>query len=115
MGKKSRIRSSAPRLAATNQFTAKAAPTTGEKTLYGTARWAKLVMQLKHERGDRCEDPTHEGSNVPGERRVIVDHIVELRDGGAEYSPENLRLLCLSCHGRKTNRERAKRIAAPLT
>lgn len=115
MSRRPRIPTMKPRLKPCDQRTAKPAPSTGPKQLYGTAAWAKLVMRLKRERGDRCEDPTHEGSNQPGERRVIADHIVEVQDGGAELDPANILLRCMPCHVRKTNTERAKRLAAPLT
>ncbi|XPS83916.1 HNH endonuclease domain protein [Desulfosarcina variabilis str. Montpellier] len=36
---------------------------------------------------------------------AIVDHIVELKDGGAPLSEDNVQSLCRSCHQRKTARE----------
>lgn len=40
---------------------------------------------------------------------VIVDHVVELKDGGAELSPDNSMSLCRSCHNKKTAREKKRR------
>ncbi|MGE3743436.1 MAG: HNH endonuclease signature motif containing protein [Geminicoccaceae bacterium] len=45
------------------------------------------------------------------DRRMIVDHIVELKDGGAPLARNNLRLTCFACHASKTIAERAKRMA----
>jgi len=40
---------------------------------------------------------------------LYVDHIVELRDGGAPYEQSNLRPLCGACHSSKTASERTWR------
>ena len=39
----------------------------------------------------------------------LVDHIVERRDGGADYDHSNLQSLCHQCHQKKTSDERNKR------
>lgn len=39
----------------------------------------------------------------------VADHIVERRDGGADYDHANLQALCSSCHNTKTAAERRKR------
>lgn len=41
--------------------------------------------------------------------RLYVDHIVELKDGGAPYDKRNLTVLCGSCHTTKSNAEKRKR------
>jgi 5-methylcytosine-specific restriction protein A len=41
--------------------------------------------------------------------RMLVDHIVEISDGGDRLDPNNLQTLCLSHHTQKTNWARAKR------
>jgi 5-methylcytosine-specific restriction protein A len=46
------------------------------------------------------------GDAVPA---VIVDHVVELKDGGAPYDEGNVQALCLSCHNKKTADEKMKR------
>jgi len=38
-----------------------------------------------------------------------VDHIVELKDGGAELDPENCQALCVRCHQLKTAGEKKTR------
>lgn len=44
-----------------------------------------------------------------GRRGFIVDHIVEIKDGGARLDPRNVELLCSSHHTTKTNAARAAR------
>lgn len=69
---------------------------------YRSTSWIALVAQLKLERGARCEDCGRGG-------RVIGDHIIERKDGGAELDPSNIRLRCIPCHNRKTARVKARR------
>ena len=49
-----------------------------------------------------------------GKRGFIVDHIVEIRDGGAPLDARNVELLCSSHHVLKTNAVRADRQAGRL-
>jgi 5-methylcytosine-specific restriction protein A len=42
---------------------------------------------------------------------VVVDHVTPIKDGGARFDAANLQALCISCHNRKTARERAGRSA----
>ena len=37
---------------------------------------------------------------------AVVDHVVAIADGGAEYDFGNLQSLCASCHNAKTGRDR---------
>lgn len=69
--------------------------------------WREAVLQRA---GGRCQalDCT-----TPGHGRLIADHIVELRDGGAALDLRNGQALCLPCHTRKTIAERAARMARP--
>lgn len=43
------------------------------------------------------------------ERYMYVDHVIELKDGGAPLDQRNLQVLCGPCHNRKTAKERARR------
>ncbi len=47
-----------------------------------------------------------------GRPAKIVDHIQEIRDGGAKLSDENLQSMCVACHNAKTAEERKKREGA---
>lgn len=44
-----------------------------------------------------------------GHPAQVVDHIKELRDGGAPLALENLQGLCHACHNKKTAEERGRR------
>ncbi|WP_370179917.1 HNH endonuclease signature motif containing protein [Alteriqipengyuania sp.] len=79
----------------------KALPKRAER-FYQSPEWRGLVKQLKAERGAFCERCGAGG-------RIIGDHIVERKDGGAELDPSNIRLMCWPCHNAKTARERARR------
>jgi len=74
------------------------------EAIYGSAEWKALRARLLTERGSICEQCGRHG-------RVILDHIKELRDGGAPFDPANLMFLCDEHHGAKTLRERARRAA----
>jgi 5-methylcytosine-specific restriction endonuclease McrA len=78
--------------------------------LYASMEWRQLVAAVIRARGRRCEEcgKTHGADGAP--IRIYGDHIKELRDGGAPLDPRNVQLLCGSCHGKKTHRERAKRM-----
>jgi 5-methylcytosine-specific restriction endonuclease McrA len=40
---------------------------------------------------------------------LIVDHIIEIKDGGDKFNKSNLQTLCIGCHNIKTSDERKKR------
>ena len=74
---------------------------------YSSPVWIALRDRVRREAGGRCQ--------VPGcgriERGMIVDHIVELKDGGVPLDRSNARLMCRSHHNQKTDTERARRTA----
>ena len=72
------------------------------ESFYVSAPWRALVASIKLERGAWCEDCGAGG-------RVIGDHVIERKDGGAELDPANVRLLCWPCHNAKTAKARARR------
>ena len=39
-----------------------------------------------------------------------IDHILRIKDGGAEWETSNLQALCRSCHSEKTARENATNV-----
>jgi 5-methylcytosine-specific restriction protein A len=82
----------------------RAAPKTVEG-FYSSAAWRGLVADIKLERGARCQRP---GCTTPT-KRVIADHIVERKDGGADLDPSNIELLCFDHHQQKTAAARAAR------
>lgn len=84
---------------------------------YRTPAWISLVRRLTAVRGRRCQacGKTRDDDDKPV--RLIADHIVERRDGGAELDPANIQLLCIrlnadgqgGCHNRKTTEARHRR------
>ncbi|MCY3780026.1 MAG: HNH endonuclease signature motif containing protein [Chloroflexi bacterium] len=60
-------------------------------------RWDALALQIRERDEHACQNC--------GERGNEVDHITPIRAGGAMWDPENLQVLCSSCHVRKTRRE----------
>ena len=77
---------------------------------YLSPEWRQLVAAIIRARGRRCEEcgKTHDAQGIPV--RIYGDHTKELRDGGAQLDPKNIRLMCASCHGKKTVHERKKRM-----
>lgn len=73
------------------------------ESFYLSREWRALVSRLKRERGCWCKrcGSTH---------RVIGDHVLELKDGGAPLDPANVELLCQACHNGKTAAARAARV-----
>lgn len=72
------------------------------ESFYQSAEWRALVRSIKRQRGAWCE-------RCGSGDRVIADHIVERKDGGADLDPSNIELLCHAHHARKTAEARAKR------
>jgi len=72
---------------------------------YGTARWQKFRdwYRTQHPLCEKCQAA---GLIVPGE---LVDHIIELKDGGAPLDEDNVQTLCRTCHAGKTADEAKKR------
>ena len=75
---------------------------------YYDPAWIALRNETVRRLGSVCRDPEHDEES-PRRGRVIVDHIVELKDGGALLDPANLLIRCSRCHARKTMEERARR------
>jgi len=72
---------------------------------YSSAEWIALRDRVRRDAGGLCQVP---GCNRRGH---IVDHIVELKDGGAPLDRGNTMLMCGSHHAAKTAAERARRTA----
>jgi 5-methylcytosine-specific restriction enzyme A len=82
----------------------KAAPKRADP-FYLSREWRALLADVIAARGRFCERCGAGG-------RIIGDHIVELKDGGAALDPANVELLCARrCHPAKTARARAARAA----
>lgn len=75
------------------------------KNLYKTQRWVNLRKQYVLLQ-PLCEHCLGFGITKAGK---IVDHIIEIEDGGAPFDIKNLQHLCHSCHNIKTGKEARKR------
>lgn len=72
---------------------------------YLSPEWRHLAAFVLQRDGGRCAVPGCETADL----RVAVDHIIEIRDGGAPLDPQNLRLLCQPHHNAKTAANAARR------
>src|SRR4030088_1681943 len=96
------LRTLLPRIGTMNPQTA-ALPTQVADKFYLSPQWIALRDRVRREAGGRCQV----AGCCRAERRMFVDHIVELKDGGAPLERSNLWLLCGSHHTLKTASERA--------
>ncbi len=74
---------------------------------YVSQEWRALARDMKRQRGYRCEACGEDFSTR--QRRLIADHIIERKDGGADLDPLNIQCLCIGCHNAKTARVRRGR------
>ncbi|WP_152972061.1 HNH endonuclease signature motif containing protein, partial [Desulfatitalea tepidiphila] len=72
---------------------------------YNSTAWKRFRTWYKSKH-PLCEDCLAAGHLAPVD---IVDHVVEIKDGGARLDESNARSLCRSCHARKTAAERKRR------
>jgi 5-methylcytosine-specific restriction protein A len=70
---------------------------------YGTQGWRRTRAKVLERDGYRCtaSDCGTPGRGVGG--RLVVDHVVERRNGGADHV-SNLRTLCPTCDNRRHGR-----------
>jgi 5-methylcytosine-specific restriction protein A len=70
---------------------------------YGTQAWKRIRAEVLERDGYRCtaSDCSTPSRGLGG--RLIVDHVVERRDGGADHI-SNLHILCPSCDNRRHGR-----------
>lgn len=78
-------------------------PKTAEP-FYRSAAWRQLVE-------DRKLDADYFAAKARSRRgeRLILDHVIELKDGGAALDPANTKWLTFSEHQVKTAKSRARR------
>ena len=75
------------------------------QAFYESPAWRRL-RKLKLAVMPICEICYAQGRITPA---VLVDHIVEIKDGGAPLDMANLQSVCQRCHNKKTAQEHAKR------
>lgn len=88
---------------------AKPAPKTADPHYLTPEHRAWRAEVIERAQG-RCQDPRCKTPHRTG-MRLFADHIDELKDGGAATDLDNGMARCGSCHTRKTNEERARRMA----
>ena len=99
-----RLQALRPRVATLSLQTA-ALPAKVADPFYSSAAWIALRDRVRREARGRCQ---MQGCTRRG---AVVDHIVELKDGGAPLERTNVWLLCISHHSLKTVSERSRRTA----
>lgn len=72
------------------------------ESFYQSREWRGLIKRIKQVRGNFCEQ-------CGSADRVIGDHKIERKDGGADLDEANIELLCIRCHNTKTARARKAR------
>jgi len=80
-------------------------PVKKREPFYGTAAWRKFSDWYKRQH-PLCENCKAKGIVTPV---YCVDHVIEIKDGGALLSSSNSRSLCRRCHARKTAFEAIRR------
>ena len=70
------------------------------------ARWRKLRGQIYDAENWRCAE-------CGASRRLELDHVKPVEQGGARWDRGNLQPLCRSCHLSKTAKERQARRGPP--
>jgi 5-methylcytosine-specific restriction protein A len=74
---------------------------------YSSKAWRALVARRKR-------DPDYVAALLRSKgERLILDHVVERKDGGADLDPFNTQWLTMSEHAAKTAKARAKRASGP--
>ena len=69
---------------------------------YLSPGWRRFAEAIKSQRGWVCEACGFDGSQGRSRRLMHADHVEERKDGGADFDPGNIRVLCQRCHNRKT-------------
>ena len=80
-------------------------PKRTDDSFYHTPRWRRFSKWY------RTNNPLCAKCLEGGYTKLadLVDHIIEIRDGGAKFDVNNVQSLCLSCSNTKTAHERKKR------
>lgn len=66
---------------------------------YHSREWKSVRDKVAKRDGGLCQQCMRDGRTTPYD---VVDHIVEIEDGGSKLNMDNLECLCHSCHNKKT-------------
>lgn len=72
---------------------------------YRAVAWRKTSLNYRR-KNPQCETCESRGKLTWAD---MVDHIHELKDGGAQLAEDNLMAICIPCHAEKTERMRQAR------
>lgn len=97
-----RLKTLGPRLKPLDTRTVRPPPKVVE-SFYSSAEWKEVRAKVLERDGYRCVKCGRRDG------RLFVDHIIERKDGGADYDLDNLQTLDGPCHTTKTHAEAVKR------
>ena len=60
---------------------------------YKTQRWARLRLKVIRRDGPHCAIPSCQTA-MSKPSMICIDHIVDVKDGGDFWNPDNLQVLC---------------------
>jgi hypothetical protein len=82
--------------------------------VYSTPEFQRWRAHVVARADGQCEaiDNGYRCTKAQPEHRMFADHIIELKDGGSAFDPNNGQCLCSSHHVRKTIEARSKRLKA---
>src|SRR5262245_58356958 len=108
-----KLRGLAPMVQAIDTRTVRLPPKAKDE-VYTTPEYLTWRTQVMPKAGGRCEaiEDGQRCTRAWPEHRVYPDHIVEIKDGGAVFDPNNGQALCASHHQRKTFAARMKRFGS---
>lgn len=105
-----RLTTLAPRLSSSTPSRV-TVPEKRAEPFYLSPEWRELRAYIVKRAGGICEC----GCGCPIHGWTYVDHIREIKDGGALLDPMNLQALRADCHNRKTAVERRRRHSERFT
>lgn len=75
--------------------------------IYNSKRWKQIRDKVRIRDNFMCQECLRNGIETIG---IECDHIIELEDDITKaYDIDNIELLCVACHTKKTHKEREKR------
>lgn len=76
---------------------------------YESKAWRQFASLIKRQRGYVCEGKGCGKDCSAYPFTLKADHVIERKDGGADFDPLNVQLLCQGCHNAKTARAAKER------
>ncbi|UFH59824.1 HNH endonuclease [Sulfurovum mangrovi] len=73
---------------------------------YHSRAWKSVREKAMIRDGMMCQECKRHGTHTQFD---VVDHIVEIEDGGCKLCIDNLECLCHSCHNKKTSKVKKER------